>query len=221
MSSMRTLIPQLLPGQRLTRDEFLCRWEALPDLKNAELIDGMVYMASPVSNRHCEFDALIHGWLIVYVAATRGCQAGNNGTWLMAESAPQPDAHLRILPEHGAQSRMEGQYCAGAPELIVEVCASSATHDFGPKLALYQRAGVREYITLSLEPKEVVWRELAEGRYAPLAPGNDGTLRSSVFPGLWLDPDALLTGDAARMLERLRGGLESSEHAEFVASLKR
>ena len=221
MSSMRTLVPQLLPGQRLTRDEFLCRWEALPELKNAELIDGIVYMSSPVSNRHSTFDFLIHGWLFGYVAATRGCQAGSNGTWLMAESAPQPDSHLRILPEHGGQSKIEGNYCAGAPELIVEVCASSATHDFGPKLALYQRAGVREYITLSLEPKEVVWRELAGGGYVPLAPGNDGTLRSRVFPGLWLDPEALLAGDAARMLERLRVGLESSEHAEFIASLKR
>ena len=220
MSSMRTLIPQLLPGQRLTRDEFLCRWETLPDLKNAELIDGIVYMSSPVSNRHSTFDFLIHAWLGAYAAATPGCAGGSNGTWLMSESAPQPDADLRILPEHGGQSKMEGNYCAGAPELIVEVCASSATHDFGPKLALYQRAGVREYVTLSLEPKEVVWRELAGGLYVPLAPGNDGTLRSRVFPGLWLDPEALLAGDAARMLERLRRGLESSEHAEFIESLK-
>ena len=221
MSNMRTLTPQLLPGQRMTRDEFLCRWEGLPELKNAELIEGMVYMASPVSNRHGTSDSLIHGWLMVYVAATHGCQTGNNVTWLMGESAPQPDSHLRILPEHGGQSRMEGQYCAGAPELIVEVCASSATHDFGPKLALYQRAGVQEYITLSLEPNEVVWRELAGGRYAPLAPGQDGTLRSRAFPGLWLDPVALLAGDAARLLERLRAGLESSEHAQFVETLKR
>jgi Uma2 family endonuclease len=218
---MRTLEPQLLPGQRLTREQFLCRWETLPELKNAELIEGIVYMPSPVSNRHSTFDALIHGWLMVYVAATHGCEAGSNGTWLMAESAPQPDSHLRILPEHGGQSRMEGGYCAGAPELIVEVCASSATHDFGPKLNLYQRAGVREYITVSLEPQQAVWRELAGGRYAPLAPGSDGILRSRIFPGLWLDPEALFKGDAARMLERLRGGLESSEHAEFAASLKR
>lgn len=221
MSSMRTLTPQLLPGQRMTRDEFLCRWDALPELKNAELIDGIVYMASPVSNRHSTFDVLIHGWLIGYVAATLGCQAGSNETWLMAESAPQPDSYLRILPDHGGQSRMEGPYCAGAPELIVEVCASSATHDFGPKLALYQRAGVKEYVTLSLVPQEVVWRELVEGSYVPLRLGNDGILRSRVFAGLWLDPEALLAGDAATLLERLREGLKSREHAEFVESLKR
>ena len=116
---------------------------------------------------------------------------------------------------------MEGPYCAGAPELIVEVCGSSATHDFGPKLALYQRAGVLEYITLSLDPREVVWRVLAEGRYTPLTPENDGILRSNVFPGLWLDPEALPAGDAARLLERLQRGLESNEHARFVETLTR
>ena len=218
---MRTLAPQLLPGQKMSRNEFLRRWEELPDVKNAELIDGVVYMASPVSNRHSTSDALIHGWLTVYVAETPGCQAGCNGTWLMEESAPQPDSNLRILPEHGGQSSNDGKYCVGAPELVVEVCRSSATHDFGPKLPLYQRAGVREYMTLALESREVVWRELIGGRYTPLTPGNDGTLRSKVFPGLWLDPEALLTGDAARLFERLRAGSESSEHADFIASLKR
>ena len=221
MSSMRTVLPQLLPGQRLTRDEFLRRWDALPELKNAELIDGIVYMSSPVSNRHGKFDLLIHTWLGCYVAQTPGCEAGCNGTWLMQESAPQPDSHLRILPERGGQSRIEGAYCSGAPELIVEVCGSSATHDFGPKLSLYQRAGVREYLTLALEPGEAVWREIIDGRYAPLPPGEDGLLRSKVFPGLWLDAAALLAGDSARVLEALRAGLASSEHAEFAARLRK
>ena len=113
MSSLRTLTPQLLPGQKLTRDEFFRRWEELPELKNAELIDGIVYMSSPVSNRHGTSHALIIGWLGVYAAATPGCEGGSNGTWLMEEDAPQPDAHLRILPEHDGQSRLEGEYCAG------------------------------------------------------------------------------------------------------------
>ena len=221
MSSMRTVPPPLLPGQSLTRDEFLCRWEALPELKNAELIDGIVYMSSPVSNPHRKSDVLIIAWLGAYAAGTPGCEAGSNGTWLMLEGAPQPDADLRILPEYGGQSRDEGKYPAGAPELAVEVCASSSTHDFGPKLALYQRAGVREYITLSLEPAEVVWRELEEGNYVPLARENDGTLRSRVFPGLWLDPEALLAGDAARMLARLQLGLGSNDHAAFVERMRK
>jgi Uma2 family endonuclease len=219
MSSLRTVVPHLLPGQRLTRDEFLRRWEALPELKSAELIDGIVYMPSPVSSLHRKFDMLIHGWLSVYAAATPGCEAGSNGTWLMLEGAPQPDADLRILPEYGGQSRVEGAYCAGAPELAVEVCASPATYDFGPKLALYQRAGVQEYLTLSLEPLEVVWRELSGGRYVPLPADPGGLLRSRVFPGLRLDAQALLSANGSRLLEQLRSGIGSEEHTAFVERL--
>jgi Uma2 family endonuclease len=216
MSSVHHVVEQLLPGQRLTREEFLRRWEALPDLKNAELIDGIVYMSSPVSVGHGRSDSLAHAWLCHYAAATPGWDYGSNTTWLMLESAPQPDSHLRILPQFGGQSRVEENYGAGAPELIVEVCVSSATHDFGPKLALYQRAGVREYITVSLEPPEVIWRKLVQGRYVPIDISSDRTLKSEVFPGLWLDPEALLATDAARVLARLQAGLNSPEHAAFV-----
>ncbi|MEZ5356855.1 MAG: Uma2 family endonuclease [Bryobacteraceae bacterium] len=221
MPIVQPVPPQLLPGQRLTRDEFLRRWEALPELKNAELIDGLVYMPSPVSNRHSRFDALVHGWLIQYEAATPGCEAGCNGTWLMLESAPQPDSHLRLLPERGGQSREQGNYCAGAPELVVEICASTATHDFGPKLSLYQRAGVQEYLTVSLKPARITWRELVDGSYKPIRPGNDGILRSRVFPGLWLPSSALLDQDAAKILAVLREGLASAEHKAFAESLHR
>ena len=66
----------------------------------------------------------------------------------MLDNAPQPDAYLRILPSHGGQSGDEARYCTGAPELAVEICLTSTEVDFGPKRKLYQRAGVREYITI-------------------------------------------------------------------------
>ncbi|MBV8842856.1 MAG: Uma2 family endonuclease, partial [Bryobacterales bacterium] len=123
MSTAHTLNEQLLPGQRLSREEFLRRWEALPELKNAELIDGIVYMSSPASVGHSRSDLLVHMWLGVFAAATPGCDCGSNGTWLMLESAPQPDAHLRIRPEYGGQSSTERGFGAGAPDLIAEICA--------------------------------------------------------------------------------------------------
>jgi hypothetical protein len=110
----------------------------LPELKNAELIDGLVYVSSPVSNEHGRRDAQIITWLGVYAAATIGCSSGSNETWLMFDSAPQPDAYLRLVPQRGGHSRLHGKYCSGAAELIVEVCLSSAPQDLGPKQALYQ-----------------------------------------------------------------------------------
>ena len=114
--------PPFRDGDRLTRDEFLRRWEAMPDVKWAELIDGVVHMPSPISDVHSDFHSRLNYWLCHYAAATPGCRAATAGTWLMSkDSAPQPDLALRILAEHGGQSRLEGDCPTGAPELIVEV----------------------------------------------------------------------------------------------------
>jgi hypothetical protein len=45
--AVSTFIPPLRDGDRLTRDEFLRRWDAMPDVKWTELIDGVVHMPSP------------------------------------------------------------------------------------------------------------------------------------------------------------------------------
>ena len=47
----------------------------------------------------------------------------------------------------------------------------------------------------------------------------DDILRSETFPGLWLDPAALLRRDRKRLLGVLREGLRSPEHAAFAARL--
>jgi Uma2 family endonuclease len=211
--------PGLVTGERLTVEEFLRRWEELPDLKNAELIDGVVYVPSPLSLEHGRLDSRIILWLGYYAQATPGCDSGNNSTWLMSGSAPQPDAYLRILPSHGGQSRNERQFGAGAPELAVEICLTSTEVDFGPKLALYQRAGVREYITVEQFGRRMIWRVLENGAYIAQTLPADGIVRSRIFPGLWLDVAAYWEDDGAKMLAALNAGLASEEHREFVGRL--
>src|SRR6266567_3444895 len=120
-------------GDRLSREEFLERWERMPELKNAELIDGVVYMPSPVSFLHGSFDAPVHLSVGTYAARTPGCKWVPNTTWLMLESAPQPDAALYVLPEYGGRSGARGELTAGAPELAFEVTRSSRSYDLGPK----------------------------------------------------------------------------------------
>jgi Uma2 family endonuclease len=211
--------PGLVTGERLTVEEFLRRWEDLPDLKNAELIAGVVYVPSPVSREHSHLDARIILWLAYYAQATPGCESGSNSTWLMAGSAPQPDADLCILPSHGGQSANLGSLATGAPELAVEICVTSAELDLGPKRALYQRAGVREYITIEAFGPRMIWRVLKDGAYTPLAPQADGILRSQFFPGLWLDAAAFWANDGAKMLAALNAGLASEDHRRFVERL--
>jgi Putative restriction endonuclease len=220
MSTAQSLLPPLREGDRLTPAEFLRRWEAMPDVRKAELIEGIVYMPSPVGTGHGRGDSMMICWMVIYAAATPGCEVLNNTSWSMTpKSLPQPDAALHILPEYGGQTRDKSNHIVGVPELVVEICESSAAYDLGPKLRLYQKAGVREYITALFGERQIIWRELFEGRYREIFPDNDGLLRSRVFPGLCLDPEAALALDLARVLETLHQALASPEHANFVLNL--
>jgi len=218
--------PELVTGERMDVEEFLRRWDELPELKNAELIDGVAYVSSPVSLEPGDLDTLIHMWLAYYAQATPGCRAGSNSTWLMLDSAPQPDAALRILPAYGGLSRVrtrrKKRYSAGAPELAVEVCLASTDVDFGPKRKLYQRAGVQEYITIEALLERIIWRVLDENHvYSFQLTTDDGILRSRVFPGLWLDVAAFWANDGAKMLAALNAGIASEDHQRFVGRLGR
>jgi Uma2 family endonuclease len=221
MSSLaRKLPPPLREGDRLTRDEFLRRWEAMPEVFWAELVDGVVHMPSPVSNAHGVFQLNLGLWLGLYAAATPGCQAATAGTWIMlADSAPQPDLALRILPEYGGQSRMDGPYPSGAPELAIEISHTTTARDTGIKRSLYERAGVREYLIVQPTARTVLWLELVDNAYTERVPEGDGNLRSRVFPGLWLDPAALWDGDLNRLQALAQSGIRSAEHAAFVRAL--
>ena len=212
-------VPPLAAGDRLTREEFLRRWEAHPEIKNAELIGGIVYMSSPVTVEHGETEFDVGGWLSVYKAATPGTTGAHNTTSFILDETPQPDLYLRILPEHGGRSWVEGKYLHGVPELLTEVCRSSAAYDLHVKLDLYQTAQVPEYLAILLYEQEIRWHMLDDGVYQLIPPGSDGIWRSRVFPGLWLDGKALLAGDMRQILAVLQQGIQSREHQEFVDKL--
>jgi Uma2 family endonuclease len=219
MSTAERVIPPLRAGQELTVEEFL-RWqEAMPELKFAELIDGVVYMPSPQTSDHGSSDFIVTTWLGTYAASTPGCRGGSQSTWLMLQSAPQPDNYLWIRPPYGGQSTIQGEYHAGAPELAAEICLTSAAHDLGVKKALYQAAGVREYIGVLVDEEETRWHHLVKGVYQLCRPTPKGIFRSKEFPGLWLDAAALWADDIARLLRTLDRGLKSQEHAAFVNKL--
>lgn len=213
-------VPPLTAGDQLTREEFLRRWEADPRIKRAELIEGTVYMPSPVSVDHGKMERWISAWLLIYQAATPGTDGENNTTSFMLEETPQPDLNLRLLPDYGGGSWVEEDgYLHGVPELLAEVCVTTASYDLNQKYRLYQSAGVPEYLAVVTFEQEIHWHVLIDGRYEPLPPDADGLWRSRVFPGLWLDGQALLSGNVRQVLARLQEGLRSPEHERFVADL--
>ncbi|MEQ9354177.1 Uma2 family endonuclease [Coleofasciculus chthonoplastes] len=214
--------PPLENGDRLTRIEFERRYQEMPDNKKAELIEGVVYVASPVrANRHGKPHAQIIGWLLVYESETPGAYLADNTTVrLDADNEPQPDALLRIEPEVGGNSRItEDDYIEGAPELIVEVAASSASYDLNDKLNAYRRNGVQDYIVWQSYENRIDWFHLEAGRYISLEPDEAGIIRSRVFPGLWLAVNALREGNLAEVLAVLQQGIQTAEHQAFVQRL--
>jgi Uma2 family endonuclease len=212
-------IPRLESGDHLTRDEFERRYDAMPEHIKAELIEGVVYVASPVRHRqHGKPHGSMMTWIGAYYAATPGTDFGDNGTVRIDDDNEyQPDAFLRLETALGGRSSItDDDYIEGAPELIVEIAASSAAQDMNDKLKVYERVGVQEYIVWQIYERRIDWFYLEHGAYATLQPGDDGITRSHVFPGLSLDIPAILRGDLARVLTVLQQGIGSAEHAAFV-----
>ena len=210
-------------GDRLSCAEFERRYAAATDVKKAELIEGIVYVASPFRHRqHGKPHSRVITWLGIYQALTPGVDLSDAPTVrLDLDNEPQPDAVLFIEAAAGGQTCISADdYIEGSPELIVEIAASSAAIDRGTKKQVYRRNGVREYVIWQVYDNQLEWFGLTDGEYQLLSPDGDGILRSQVFPGLWLAVDALLSHQMAQVLEVLQVGLASPEHAAFVAQLR-
>ncbi|WP_017319034.1 Uma2 family endonuclease [Mastigocladopsis repens] len=218
-STINKLILPLESGDRLTRHEFEHRYAAMPHIKKAELIEGVVYLSSPVRFRsHGQPHGHLMTWLGIYQASTPNVKLGDNATVrLDLDNEPQPDAVLLIDETLGGQARIsEDDYIEGAPELVVEVAASSASIDLHDKKKAYRRNGVQEYIVWQVLDNKLDWFSLQNGEYILLEVNADGVIKSQVFPGLWLAVPALLAGDMTKVLAVLQQGLNSIEHASFV-----
>jgi Uma2 family endonuclease len=218
------LIPPLENGDRLTRDEFERRYHAMPHLKKAELIEGVVHMPSPVrANRHGGPHFRLIAWMTGYLNTTPGINGYDNATVrLDVHNEPQPDVALVIDPARGGQARISADdYIEHAPELVVEIAASSASIDANTKAEVYRRTGVREYIIWRVLDEVIDWFVLRDERFVPLTPDAEGVYKSEVFPGLWLDADALIRDDRKRLVAVARKGTASREYAAFVEKLEK
>jgi Uma2 family endonuclease len=219
-------LPLLYTGLRLNRDEFYRRveeWERSgKSARGIERLEGIVYMPTPLPvDSHGEPLAKIVAWLGYYMAHTQGAQASCCSTAkLDKNNDPECDAILRIRPGFGGQSETdESGYLAGAPEFSVEIAGTSSQRDLETKFEIYRRNGVLEYLVWETIAEEFHWFVLDDGDYRRLLPDEEGLLRSRVFPGLWLDINALLDGDLAKVLQVVQQGLTTDEHQQFVAQL--
>ena len=200
-----TRLLSLESGDRLTRAEFHRRYCARPDIKKAELVEGVVYVASPVRlSKHGAPHAAMVAILVSYAARHPGLAAfADNSTVLLdPDNEVQPDVMLFRL-EHGTARENDAGYVEGAPDLVVEIAASSASYDLHDKKNAYRRAGVREYVVWRVEDEAVDWFRLEDGAYIAAKPDEQGVYESTGFPGLRLAVPQLLAGDYAAALAAL------------------
>jgi Uma2 family endonuclease len=212
-------VPPLVHGARMKQAEFHRRYLECPEGEKWELVGGIVYMASPLSLTHSDYNDEIGFALGMYRRSTPGVQVLHNATAILGEeSEPQPDVGMRILPDYGGRSRTVRNYVEGPPELLIEVSHSTRRLDMNRKRADYERAGVLEYFVICTEERELHWFNFQTSR--PLRPGRAGVYRSRAFPGLWIDGPALLDLNSARLVEVVQQGIASPEHAAFVRGLE-
>jgi hypothetical protein len=213
--------PPLVDGDRLTRAEFHRRYEAMPPHIRAELIEGVVVMASPVRfEQHGWQHIQLATWAGTYEAHTPGVRSGLDSTVrLDLLNEPQPDVVMLIDPTQSGRITFEDGFIAGAPEFVAEIAGSTTIKDLGPKLEAYRRNGIREYLVWRVLDEEIDWFILRNGRYEQLTPDDEGILRSETLPGLWLDGVALQAAELARFHAVMHEGLASEAHAEFVRKL--
>lgn len=216
-------IPPLENGDRLSRHEFERRYHAMPHIRKAELIEGIVFMPAAALRfySHGRPHNDLNVWLGMYRILTPGTDIADTPTvQLDDENEPQPDVVLLIQPQCGGQVIFtDDDYIQGAPELIAEVAASTVSIDLGAKKTAYQRNGVPEYIVWRVLDQQVDWFYLENGQYVDLLADEDGITRSHIFPGLWLDKTALLSGNMQQVLAVLQSGIASPEHQDFVQRL--
>jgi hypothetical protein len=213
---------ELHNGDRMSREEFHRRYLAMPQVKRAELIEGVVHMPSPTRHRqHGKPHSAMLTWLGSYSAQTPGTEsAGNSSLLLDDENEVQPDGLLAISPDCGGQARLDERGdLVTAPELVGEVSVSTVSYDLHVKLIAYKRHRVREYIVWRVADRAVDWFVLHPDRHEALQPDERGIVKSRVFRGLWLDVQALLADDMRRVLEVVQEGIGTPEHADFVRCL--
>jgi Uma2 family endonuclease len=205
MSGTTESPPMLESGDRLSREEFHRRYCARPDIRKAELIQGVVYVPSPVRALHAEPHGSMIGWIHAYKVRTPGVRMMPEPTvYLDADTEVQPDVILFFdpPPPGGARER-EDHYIEGPPQLVVEIAVSSVSYDLHDKLEAYRRAGVLEYIAWRVNDRAIDWFRLQNGAYIRIAPAARGVIESAVFPGLRLAVHQMIEGDDAAVIAEL------------------
>lgn len=203
MSAAKHLAPALENGAVMSREEFHRLYAECEGYERVELIEGVVFMPSPVRfESHDRQASLLRGWLFTYSTLHEGVESGNEATLILGDSEVQPDA---FLLRAGSVPVDDDGYLTGAPQLVAEVAASTASRDLHSKRDLYERNGVGEYVVWRTLDGAIDWFVLRDGVYVAKSRDAAGRIESEQFPGLVMDVRAMLAMDRTAVLAALKG----------------
>ncbi|MHB1426525.1 MAG: Uma2 family endonuclease [Gemmataceae bacterium] len=158
--------------------------------QKADLIDGVIYMASPENTDAND----LFGWLFMVIRGyTRRRKLGRVfgsrvALRLADEHGPEPDIAL-VRTEH--LERVQRGFVAGAADLAVEIVSpESVERDYYDKRELYQEYGISEYWIIDEMDQSITLLRLQKGEYREVRP-KKGELHSKVLAGFWLRPEWL------------------------------
>ncbi|MFT3878951.1 MAG: Uma2 family endonuclease [Gemmatales bacterium] len=214
-------LPLLYDGQRLDRETFHRLYEASPELKRVQLIEGIVHMPSPMRFvQHANPQTCINGWLFCYSSQTPGVRNGGSATLKIdTENEFEPDGML--FYDQGQLVIADDGYLEGVPELVVEVSASTISVDSKEKFRVYEKQGVKEYLLWNTQADTITWFARNKNKFVAMKPNRAGIIQSKTFPGLWLDVAAMLEGDLTQVMKTLNEGLTSGPHVKYVKRFER
>lgn len=173
-------------AKAMTYKSFLRAYEG----RHAEWVDGEAILMTPATWSHQEIVMFLSGILGLYLRRRpvgKICLAPYQMRLASAKSGREPDL-LFVASEHLA--RAKDSHLEGPADVAVEVISpESRKRDTREKFEEYERAGVREYWLIDPKRRKAEFFAIsAGGRYAPIAPGAAGELRSRAIEGFWLDP---------------------------------
>ena len=222
-ASPERIIPPLRDGDRLDREEFHRRYEAMGEGAWAELIDSVVHLDRvPGDYTSGRTRATLSGWIGSYRLHTPNLQAAIHlTTFVDTRNVFQPAVSL-MRSDTARQRLGKDGYLRGSPDFACEVReGGDGCVDLNAKRLAYEQAGLGELLVVLLDkPWRVRWLSLVHGAFADVHPDPaDGLFKSRVFPGLWLDVDALFADDLQRLSAAVERGCATPEHAAFVERL--
>ena len=189
---------QRLPKSAASITDDLVRYDTfraiVGDGQKADLIDGVIYMASPDS----KINNTLNGFLFKLISGYSEAKDIDGFVFFSRYAcrisdirAPEPDVGY-VRPENA--ERVHENEMDGGPDIAVEIVSrDSVQRDYGEKRDLYEAAGVEEYWIVDPRQKRVEFLRLKKGRYELVALDQNRIFKSSVIPGFWLDVNWLLS----------------------------